>query len=474
MKEELKQGITTIAGQLKNLRVERIFLIISILYGVLLVAVYPPFQGPDENSHYYRIHKLSQFKIIATQNSDGITGDYVEKSLPQTMHEAGQGVGFKKKKRIDIAQNLKLMANPIHNDEPVFVYMPAAVYSPVPYIPQIAGVTIGKIMFESPILLMYMGRLFNLAVWIVLVFFAIKIIPIFKNVMMLLALTPMSISQSATLSVDGVTNGLSFLLMAVILNIAYTEKNHLTVRDVIVLLSLGIGLALCKQIYILLLLLYFVIPRERAGSVKRYFVVFLVIITASILANALWWSQVRNLMHVNPLHEHYADISIQEQMRYILADPLRYIGIVVSTLIHKQMYHISFIGKLGWMDTRMPYFLIYSYLAVLFLVSITEGGGAKIGIRDKTLFFITASALMGAVLTVHYLAWSVVGDYTIRGVQGRYFISFSPLVFLLIYNRFFPRYFCAKEGLKKALLGVFCLFSALTTLTTMALRYYGA
>ncbi len=459
-------------GKLKRLGVERIFLYIAVFYGLLLIVIYPPFQGPDESSHYYRIHKLSQMKVIAGQSSDGITGDYVEKSLTETINKAGQGVGFKKKKKIDIAANLELIANPIDNDEPVFVYMPAAVYSPVPYVPQVVGISLGKFLFDSPILMMYMGRLFNLAVWIALVFIAIKIIPVFKNVMMLLALTPMSISQSATLSVDGVTNGLSFLLIAVILRLAYDEEKSLQLRDAIVLLVIGIGLALCKQIYLLLLVLYFVIPYKKAGSVKKYIAVFLMVITASILANVLWWSLVRDLMHVNPLHEHYADISIERQMKYILSDPLRYIGIVISTLIHKQMYHISFIGKLGWMDTRMPYFLIYSYLVALFLVSMFEGGKAKIAIPDKLIFLIIASALVGAVLTIHYLAWSVVGDYSIRGVQGRYFIAFSPIVFLLLYNRSFTHYFNARPELRNALLGVFIAYSAVTSLTAMALRYY--
>ncbi len=45
-------------GKLERLGVERIFLYIAVFYGLLLIVIYPPFQGPDETSHYKSIQKM--------------------------------------------------------------------------------------------------------------------------------------------------------------------------------------------------------------------------------------------------------------------------------------------------------------------------------------------------------------------------------------------------------------------------------
>lgn len=454
------------------IRPERIFLYIALVYGLFIILVYPPFQGPDETSHFYRIYQLSNFKIISEKGERGLGGDYFKKSLIDTVQRSGQGVAFKKKLRVNIIENIELIKNPINDDRLVYQYLTASVYSPVPYIPQIIGVTISRLLFDSPIIMMYIGRIFNLIAWIIIVYFAIKILPLFKTVFILLALTPMSISQSATLSADVMTNGLSFLLIAFLLNIAYNDKKSIQKSDVLLLIIIGMSLALCKQIYLLLLFIYLIIPPEKAGSTRRYITIILLVGACGVMANTMWWYLVKDIMHANPFHENAQFISIDGQIRYILDDPLRYIGIVISTLVHKQLYHISFIGKLGWMDTRMPYFLIYSYLIVLLIASITEKSIIKIKNFDKSIFFLVSSAIICAVLTILYLSWSVVGDDSIRGVQGRYFIPFSPLVFILFYNNYFQNILKNKEGVKNALATLFLIFSAITTVGAIIQRYY--
>jgi len=39
------------------------------------------------------------------------------------------------------------------------------------------------------------------------------------------------------------------------------------------------------------------------------------------------------------------------------------------------------------------------------------------------------------IFAVEYIAWTSVGQNTIEGVQGRYFIPVASLFFLLFYNK---------------------------------------
>ena len=48
-------------------------------------------------------------------------------------------------------------------------------YSPIPYLSSALAITLGKALDFSPILLIYIGRLANLLVWLLIIFMAIKI-----------------------------------------------------------------------------------------------------------------------------------------------------------------------------------------------------------------------------------------------------------------------------------------------------------
>ena len=59
-----------------------VFLLLSVLFGPLVVMLNPPLRGPDELAHYLRVYGLAQGELIARTEHNGQLGLY----LPAGLH----------------------------------------------------------------------------------------------------------------------------------------------------------------------------------------------------------------------------------------------------------------------------------------------------------------------------------------------------------------------------------------------------
>ena len=121
-----------------------------------------------------------------------------------------------------------------------------------------------------------------------------------------------------------------------------------------------------------------------------------------------------------------------DQLLFILADPLKYVMMIILTTIAHGLYIRSFIGNLGWLDTPMPLVIYLSYPLFLMASSFYDdqkGPSLSIGQRAWLLVIFVFGFLL--IMTMLYLSWDPVGFGKITGVQGRYFIPIAPLFFLV-------------------------------------------
>lgn len=125
----------------------------------------------------------------------------------------------------------------------------------------------GKFFNLPPLVLMYLARLANLIIWLLLAYLAIRITPAYKWVLLTLALVPMAVFEAASVSADGLTIVLSFLMIVYILKLARGKDNFVK-TDFFVLVILGLLIALAKSIYILLFFLFLLIPVNKFKSPK--------------------------------------------------------------------------------------------------------------------------------------------------------------------------------------------------------------
>ena len=140
----------------------------------------------------------------------------------------------------------------------------------------------------------------------------------------------------------------------------------------------------------------------------------------------------------------------EAQKKFILDNPVRYIGIIFNSIgYYFGLYMTSIVGLFGWNDTGLPDGLVYLFIFMILLTaSIIPGNEIRIGLMKKIipiLIFFTGVIIIETGL---YIYSNLPGADLIVGVQGRYFIPLAPLFLLLFYNSsgiINPKYFSASK-----------------------------
>ena len=66
--------------KLFNISIEKIFVIIALIFGFLYTIILPPFQSVDEASHFFRAYRISEGHFKAKQINNTV-GDYLPTAL---------------------------------------------------------------------------------------------------------------------------------------------------------------------------------------------------------------------------------------------------------------------------------------------------------------------------------------------------------------------------------------------------------
>ncbi len=437
----------------------RLFICLGTAFGLLFLFLTPPFQTPDEDLHFFRAYEITQGGIIEIKQQDKI-GDFLPVSISQTT-KAFEPVRFHAEVKVKPQEITGLLNLPLDRDNKTFIEFPStALYPPTAYLPQIVGIGLGKIFNLSPLVLMYLGRLASLLAWLFLIYYALKIIPVGKWLMFLLALLPMGLFQAASLSADVLTNGLAFLGIALFLRFALTSET-LNSKKLFLLLTVGLLLSLSKPAYALVPLVFLFIPLKNFANKKTYHIFSAWLIGLIVLTNLAWFYGAGNLSVPTK-----AQTSPAAQLEYISAAPLEYAKTILRTIPESSGFYLhTFIGWLGWLDTPLPLWIIYSYYAALLLaLGLDNNQEPHLPAKIKLgLLFIALSTIV-IILTSMYLIWSPVGGRLITGVQGRYFIPIAPLLLLpFLYNR---------RWIKPIIIPAYSLVVLGVTIFILIQRYY--
>lgn len=419
---------------------EKLFVSIGLFYGILFLLITPPFQTPDEPAHFFRALQLSEGQLLPQKQHDGV-GGFLPEGIASTVM-VFDSLPFHIDKKHKTENIFKTLDLPLNKKNKVFLHFPnTGLYTPVPYLPQILGIMLGKMFEFSPLKLMYIGRFFNLCIWALLLYLAIKLTPVHKWVFLLLGLTPMSLSQAASLSADGLTNGLSFLLIAVILRKALAKDAVIDKKDICILFILSLLLALSKQIYFIIPLLFLLIPKEKINFRKIVVALLLISNVATII---LWTFSLKEIYRnvyiiYDRLVPGVSSISPGKQLQFILSNPVTYIGIIARTFLQDvEIYFDQYIGQLGWLNINLPEPLRIVYLIAIMITAATSMPKQQsVFCRQKIIILSTGLATVVMIATSLYMTSNPVGRMFIGGIQGRYFIPISPLFFLLLSNNRF-------------------------------------
>jgi len=420
----------------------RFFVFAAIILGGFFYYLRLPMQSPDEFNHFLRAYQVSEGKFLPEKRDNRLGGEmpvcfqeFMNLYLPCTFVPGYKITGK------EIAESYLLRFS---DKERRFMDFPnTSYYSPVSYLPQALSLFVLR-QFDCSVGFLYnVSRLFVFLVWVMFMFFVIRLLPVHKWLFTLLLLLPMSLYMAVSFSADTVTNILTLLLIASILRLAFGKK-EITKKDMLLILLIGVLLAFTKIIYINLLILLLLIPSANFGSKKyKYLVVSGIFLVSFLLA--VFWSGV--IMRYYITYQDYnpgirvfvtvhKDADYYAQKEYLLNHPLHFFKVVYNSIIvHKQFYLLSYVGHFGtYMDTPMPLWFLYVSLAVIILTAFTERVNLVLSFRVKVVLFLTALCTYSFLVLSQHLTWNKIGNDNIEALQGRYLVPILPLVFMLFNN----------------------------------------
>lgn len=123
-------------------------------------------------------------------------------------------------------------------------------------------------------------------------------------------------------------------------------------------------------------------------------------------------------------------------LSFLIEHPGHTAFLFVNTLNQKFDFYLNTFlgGSLGWFQAELktPWFFILLFLGILFYTARKSDVDSLIpSTKTKTAFGLLSALMFFAVILSLCLAWTFTTEFSIEGVQGRYFLPFAPLIFLL-------------------------------------------
>lgn len=425
-----------------------LFALISLIFGLIFIAVNPPFWGNDGMSQFARAYQVAQGGFAPHEISWGGKGRSYGGEIPSTAWQlyehAAQDLGSNPPEPGRMILNpekyaqLEAAAFSVPSKNTVW-FTNTAAYSPVPYLPPALGVLIAESLHLSLGAGLSLMATLSLLSYVALGFFALRALRTtrIKWLAFALALLPPALYQVSTITADALTNGLALLLFALFVKSAIF-KQSLSRLEAVALVGTAIALPLAKPTYVILVALVAIVPAALVaanpflGRVAKWGS-----IGVAVVLWLIWTVLSRDTADV--LSFYRADYATSEfgtwpQVRYTITHPVQFLGDVVRTFFYRDNFYYE--NLLGSSNIRVPgTAMLLSGIAVLFAAGNTE----RLRLSRTPTIVLTATAVLSfvAVFATLYLSFTPVGFYLLDGVQGRYFFPLLPF-FALVLLRFVP------------------------------------
>ena len=249
---------------------------------------------------------------------------------------------------------------------------------------------------------------------------------------------PMSLCLAASFNLDGQ------LIAATILAAALLTRGERKSRvAALALLALVAG---SKPPYLLLLFIT-AVPLAAPGLRRR-----LEGVALAALAPVLWvllmfrysytvW--YRPEYHPGPLWPGsparvFTSTSVGENLHVLLSHPVQIVLLPMNFLVTDwHRLWVAILGVFGWGPVQMAGWQYAGWVAALFASGLAclAGGRRRVAAVDAVVVLLLLFASMLAMELSLYLTWTNIGQASIDGINGRYFLLFPPFLVLLLPGR---------------------------------------
>jgi uncharacterized membrane protein len=320
-------------------------------------------------------------------------------------------------------------------------YYPSG-YPSIFYLPPALGLLIGRLFHFSAASFLLIGRFANLAAYVILSYFSVKLFPFAKNLFLVILFTPYLLLLSSTYSIDGIGIGFIFLYAAYCFNLSYTNK-RLSYKDYMIIFLVFVIAAIFKNYaYIPIVVLTFTIPLSNLIRNPKLLKIMKIAIPLVVVAFAaiIFYKYYRLPYGITDTRG-AADIDTAAQFRFVLHHPVYDVEVFANYFLNTMLNFSS-----GWLTWFLPSYFFHiggSLLVPMFIfwtyVAITDNNygplSFKAELKEKILMFIYVTVSTLLICFGLYISFTSVGLNTIAGVQPRYFYPIIPFMFLLLSHK---------------------------------------
>ena len=305
-----------------------------------------------------------------------------------------------------------------------------AMYAFVNYLPQATGIFIARLFTDRVLIIHYAGKLANFLAAFSLCAFALSKIPFGKKVLFTIMVFPMTLQEMVSLAPDAFINSLSFAFIAFVLYLAY-QKETVTNGDITALGIMLCLIALFKMVYLEAFLLVYMIPKSKMEKRSAYMLRLFIPLVAVAL-NLVSLAISSKILVISK----YNGTSANEQVKFILTNPLAYAKIFIMTLIrHTPFFGATCIGAFfGYLDIPIPLSICALFLLTLIYASYHDRLYNKylplLKRSDSLLLLPCFFFGLTLILTSEYIGWNPPRAEDIIGVHGRYFTPLLPCLMI--------------------------------------------
>lgn len=398
--------------------------ILIFVAGLAFVFANPPLQAPDETMHYLRAYSIAGGQFAFDQQEDypadvdllvrDFPGNYNhEMPLTETSSIADAFARY----QADMAAGDTSAPNAT-----------TLVQQYLPYLPQAAGMALGRLVGANALACLYLGRVSNLAFYALLCCFALASATRFRTLLAALMLMPIGLFMAASTSSDSLLLGLQWLFIGICLSDGLTKKRAIA-------LSVAFGLLVtAKYNYLALVPLLWLLPAKQEKSEKKqYLIVRLIALCALGVVVVYLLQTLHNLFFNNYGTLYYYDPNVRpmDQLKFIFSNLPRYAAVFVYSLYLNKGELFS-AGVFGWRDMVVPFVSYFTPIVLCIAASFSAFEAAKEPSKTGWLFALSGVLMYGFTYTGMYLTCTPYTMVQIIGVQTRYLLTaiFSLLLLL--------------------------------------------
>lgn len=455
---------------------QRVFLLVGLVLGITYSFLLQPVTVPDEMVHYATAYYYSN-ELMGVEEPENLSGrpDDARMYIRQTDLDALSILKTTPDLKEYAYFHWNIGRRP-SSEELVMLEATKQTDNWTLYVPGILGITLGRVLGLNGITTLFLGRFFAMLLYLGIFAFAIRLAPVGKATVFIVATCPMVIQMCCSYSYDALPIEVAALFFCGLIRILFY---HIEIgkKQVIFLAITLFLLASCKGgVYIPFCLCVFLISADQFRNVREKHLIRLILVAAIILGfgiNTLGYLlQVLGVSQAATSSQTYAQSLNPYTVSDVVTQPAHTIYLLINTILMYADYFVKgmIAGPLGWLNIDINPFWAYLMLGLMLVGVMTIRGEKSYMTRKQRIAFFLAILLLFLMSAASMLiSWTPAGNTTVRGLQGRYF---TPVLLALLFL-FRSDFFTIKENVDGKLsylqlgVSVICVYNIMTSLSAV-------